>query len=282
MTTVNTFDDLLDILDRNPDYREALRQRVLDEEFARLPERIDRAVKSVDDLAQTVADFVRRTDDTLAKHDARLELAEGQIAALNAATNRVLETVADIQTRLANVEAKVDVMEGRMGSMEGRMESMEGRMGSMQGQLNNLTGTDYERRMVRRSRNIVQRYLGIRQAQLLQAISIPDNTSIPNLLYDAMGSGVISQEQVNDVDDADLVLFGSSADGSESYVLAEVSITIDDSDIDRTHRRAAALNTASGVPARAVVIGAQISDVNRERADSLNVAVAIVSHQAQE
>ena len=277
MTTVNTFDDILDILDRNPEYQEALRQRVLDEEHRRLPERIDRAVKAVDDLAQTVAEFVQRTNETLANHEARLERVEGQIADLNAATNRVLETVADIQNRLTNVETEMGTMRGEMGDMRDSMIRMEGRMDSMQGQLNNLTGTDYERRIVRRSRGLVERQLGIGQARLLQAVTVPDNTTVPDLLRNAVMGGLISGEQEEDVDEADLILFGNTSDGSESYVVAEVSITIDDHDVDRAHRRAAALNAASRVPAKAAVIGAQISDANRQRAESLNVGVVIAA-----
>ena len=349
MTTVNTFDDILDILDRNPEYQEALRQRVLDEEHRRLPERIDRAVKAVEELAQTVAEFVQRTNETLANHETRLERVEGQIADLNDVTNRVLETLADIQNRLAtvedkvdaladvperlrnvedkvdaladvperlrnvedkvdaladvperlrkvedkvdaladvperlaNVETTVDTMQGQMSSMQGQMSSMQSQIGTMQGQLNNLNGTDYERRIVRRSRGIVERQLGIRQAQLLQAVTVPDNTTVPNLLRNAVAGGAISGEQEEDVDDADIILFGNTSDGSDSYVVAEVSITIDDHDVDRAYRRAAVLHTASGVPAKAAVIGAQISDANRERAENLNVGVVIAAPRAR-
>ena len=304
MTTVNTFDDILDILDRNPEYKEALRRRVLDEEHRRLPERIDRAVKAVDDLAQTIAEFVRQTNETLANHEARLERVEGQIADLNDVTNRVLETVSDIQNRLATVEAKVDALadvperlekleakvdaltdvperltnvETTVDTMQGQIGTMQGQMSSMQGQLNNLTGTDYERRIVRRSRGLVERQLGIGQARLLQAVTVPDNTTVPDLLRNAVMGGLISGEQEEDVDEADLILFGNTSDGSDSYVVAEVSITIDDHDVDRAYRRAAILNVASGVPAKAAVIGAQISDANRQRAESLNVGVVIAA-----
>ena len=326
MTTINNFDDILDILDRNPEYQDALRRRVLEEEHRRLPERIDRAIKAVEDLSQAVAEFVRKTNETLANHEGRLERSEGQIANLNAATNRVLETVADIQNRLTNVETDMAAMRGDMGDMRGEMNTMRGDMGdmrgemnamrgdmgdmrgemntmrgdmdtmrgdmdtmrgdmgsmerrmdSMQGQLNNLTGTDYERRIVRRSRGIVRRHFGIPQAQLLQAVSIPDNTTVTNLLYEAMESGVISHDQADDVDDADIILFGNTPDGSESYVLAEVSITIDDHDVDRAHQRATLLSAASGVQTKAAVIGTQISNANRERAASLDVAVVMAS-----
>ena len=303
MTTVNSFDDILDILDRNPDYQDALRQRILDEEHRQLPERIDRAVKAVADLAQTVADYVQRTNETLANHEERLERHEGQIAELTITGNRVLDTVANIQDRLGRVEGRMESMEGRMesmegqmGSMEGRMGSMEGRMGSMegqmgsmqgqmdsmQGQLNNLTGTDYERRIVRRSRSIAERYLGIRQAQLLQAITLPDKSDIPTMLYAAAEIGSISQEQADDVDDSDLILLGNTDDGSDSYALAEVSITIDDHDIDRAHRRAAILHAASGTPAKAAVIGVQISDANRQRADGLSVSVVLAAPRVRQ
>ena len=152
----------------------------------------------------------------------------------------------------------------------------------MQGQLNNLTGTEYERRIARRARRIANRHLGIRQVQYLLAISVPDNPTVEALLNHATESGIISHVQADDLDDADLILFGKTADDRDCYAVAEVSITIDDSDVDRAHRRAAALNAATGAPAQAAVIGMQISDANRERADSLNVAIVLVSNQAEE
>ena len=154
---------------------------------------------------------------------------------------------------------------------------MQGQMDTMQGQLNNLTGTDYERRIVKRSRGLAQRYLSIKQARLLQAISLPDDPTIPNLLQDAVASGVITYEQADDVDESDLIMLGNTADNLDSYVLAEVSITIDDHDVDRAQRRAAALSVAAGVPVVAAVIGTNISDANRERANDSNVAIIMAA-----
>ena len=250
--------------------------------LADVPERLRNVEDKVDALAD-VPERLRNVEDkvdALADVPERLRNVEDKVDALADVPERLrkvedkVDALADVPERLANVETTVDTMQGQMSSMQSQI-------GTMQGQLNNLNGTDYERRIVRRSRGIVERQLGIRQAQLLQAVTVPDNTTVPNLLRNAVVGGAISGEQEEDVDDADIILFGNTSDGSDSYVVAEVSITIDDHDVDRAYRRAAVLHTASGVPAKAAVIGAQISDANRERAENLNVGVVIAAPRAR-
>ena len=159
---------------------------------------------------------------------------------------RVLSELAELKTDVARMDARQDRMEG---------------------QLSNLTGTAYERKVARRAASAVRRYLDVRDAELVYSLANPENPRLSNLLFQATETRLISDEQANDLEDADLILMGRSSDGEPTYVVAEVSITIDDSDVDRAARRARTLQTASGIPTQAAVIGTTISDANRQRAD---------------
>lgn len=72
---IPTFDDLMALLERNPEYRERLRQHILDEEFRRLPtevraqsERFDALTEQVRQLTAQMRDVVIRLDH----HDVQL------------------------------------------------------------------------------------------------------------------------------------------------------------------------------------------------------------------
>ena len=68
-----------------------------------------------------------------------------------------------------------------------------------------------------------------------------------------------------------------SMSGDDIYVVGEISITIDDSDVDRASDRARILRRASDTTTHAAVIGTSISDANRERAGNSGVTVIIQS-----
>ena len=180
--------------------------------------------------------------------------------------DRVLSELSELKTDVA--ELKTDVAELKTG--QARMEARQDRM---EGQLSNLTGTSYERKIAKRAARTVRRHLDIRNAELVYSLSNPENPHLSNLLYQATEAHVISDEQANDLEDADLILLGRNPHGEAIYIVAEVSITVDDSDVDRAARRARALQTASGVATQAAVIGTVVSDANRQRADQSGVTV---------
>lgn len=234
MTTIQTFEDILAAMRDNPVLRDAMRQHVRDEEFN------TRVLSELAELKTDVADL--KTDVAELKTD-----------------------VADLKTDVA--ELKTDVADLKAG--QARMEARQDRM---EGQLSNLTGTAYERKVARRAANTVRRYLDVRDAEMVYSLANPESSHLSNLLYQAAEARLISDEQANDLEDADLILLGQSADREPIYVVAEVSITIDDSDVDRAARRSRTLQTASGIATQAAVIGTTISDANRQRADEVGVA----------
>ena len=101
-TPIQSFQDILDVLEQNPEYREAMRRYILDEEFRRLPADNRELRESIASLAQTVREFVAATDARLGR------LEEGQ-AELKA---DVTELKADVTELKADVtELKADVTE---------------------------------------------------------------------------------------------------------------------------------------------------------------------------
>ena len=164
-------------------------------------------------------------------------------------------------------------MTARFDGIDARLDDMTARQDTMQGQLNNITGTDYERRAVRRAPRLVRRYLGVQNAEVLVAINRQNGRTITDLVNSAAIAGTITEDDADDLDRADIILQGNSPDGDGVYVVAEVSITIDETDVDRASQRARILHNASGATAHAAVIGTVISDANCERAHHSHVTV---------
>lgn len=242
MTTPNPITELLAALDNDPQLEEALRQRILTRELLELPQK----------LAE-LADMVARMAETL---DRRLTVLEERVDGLADQQNTTNE---------------------RLDRMDERFERIETDQRVMRGQLNYLNGSDYERRAVRRAPRLVRRHLGVRNASVLMAINRSNGDTIASLLNDGTDRGVITEDEADELDRADVILLGSSPDGEDVYVVGEISITIDDNDVDRASARARVLQTASDKTTHAAVFGAAISDGNRERARSSDVTVVILN-----
>ena len=263
MTTPNPITELLAAMDNDPQLEETLRQRILTQELLELPQKVAA-------LTDTVARMVE-------VFDRRLTIVEGRVDDLAAQQVTTNERLDRVEGRLDRIEERLDHIEGRLDRIEERLDRIEDEQRIMRGQLNNLIGSDYERRTVRRAPRLVRRHLGVRSAAVLVSINRSDGETIANLLNNSADRGIITEDDADELDRADIILRGSSPDGEDVYVVGEISITIDDSDIDRASARARVLRTASDTTTHAAVFGTAISDGNRERARSSDVTVVILN-----
>ena len=89
-----------------------------------------------------------------------------------------------------------------------------------------------------------------------------NQTALATLLDDAETRGNINADETDELDKTDLIL---TADGPTGYILAEISITIQQHDIDRAAHRAALRAKATGHSVTPFAIGAQEApDLNRQ------------------
>ena len=293
-TPIYSFQDILRILEQNPELREAMRRYILDEELRQLPAAVRELRETVANLAQVVHDYMLATN-------ARLDRLEAGQEELKAGQARMEARQEQMEARQDRMEARQDRMEARQDRMEANQEEMkanqeemkasqkemkdafarmERRQDRMEGHLNNLRGTEYERRAARRARRAAARWLNLFHATVVQAITVPDNNIIPNLMDDAVAANRVTLEQADDLELADLILSGSLTDAGDepAYAVVEVSLAIDENDINRARERAGALARASAAPVavRPAVIGTAIPDDARLYADRNSVAVIII------
>lgn len=262
------------------------RQDRFEAEVAELKAAQVRLEASVQEMRESQARVEARQDRM--EHDVadlKSDMVEvkADVVELKGAQDRFEAKQDTFQTSLDRFEARQDTFEAKQDRFETKqaefqisLDRFEATQNRMQGQLNNLTGTDYERKVVKRAPRAARRYLGLRNVGVVYGIDVEGSIDIQALLEKATESRDITDEQADEVERADLILKGERTSNEEVFAIAEVSITIDDSDIDRARNRANILTNASRLPALAVVIGAAISDVNRERANYSGVTVIIM------
>ena len=224
VTSIPTTADLLRLLREDPDFRDEVRRLVLSQELLELPERFARFESYVERQFSEVRGDITRIDGS------------------------ITEMRSDI-TRDAT--ADITEMRGDITRIDGSITEMRGDITEMRGDLGRLKGADYERhvsgnfashasiafnrrhgRSLRRNSLLLSKVQGVR-------------IDFEELLSNAVDNGLISDEELSELRQVDAVMSGQ--DGSDTvYFVGEISLTVNNSDIDRAIVRAAILGKATG------------------------------------
>ena len=235
MTSIPTTADLLRLLREDPDFRDEVRRLVLSQELLELPERF-----------------------------ARFE-------------SYVERQFSEVRGDITRIDGSITEMRGDITRIDGSITEMRGDITEMRGDLGRLKGADYERhvsgnfashasiafnrrhgRSLRRNSLLLSKVQGVR-------------IDFEELLSNAVDNGLISDEELSELRQVDAVMSGQ--DGSDIvYFVGEISLTVNNTDIDRAIVRAAILGKATGSNAWPMVIGDTIPDPQRARAQAEAVA----------
>jgi len=289
MTTIETFEDILAAMDRDPKLHAALRQRILDEEFRRLPAIVRELQEAVAQLARTLQDFMQATNERLARLEAgqaKLEAGQEELRGGQAKLEAGQEELRAGQAKLEAGQAKLETgqeelradqadlragfgrMEKRQDTMEEDIRVLKTDMAEVRGQLVPLAA----RRMVGRIADVTQS----RRPRWL------DNTDIIDISDDADTTDVPPNEleSFRAIDLALRAVDKNSAGKQQQYVIIECSGTITRNDIARIARNAEYMTRFNGLPTKAVVIGYTLPDVVAEAARERSVHCLIVTSRS--
>ena len=234
--SITSFDELLDVLERNPRYRARLRQSILDEEFRRLPQQVTALTEQTRTLGEVTTSMAERMDQFAERMDRFAEQMREQS-----------EQIKDIVLHLKNVDARFLPLEKRM---------------------DRLMGDEAERRF----RDHAPAYFG----HLLRRVRVVDTSTLADEVDDAIDAGTFAEADRDPLLLLDVVVRGRDiATREERYLAAEVSVGIGEGDILRAADRATLLERLTGKPAVPVVGGYSISSRFRSIADERHVQVVI-------
>ncbi len=267
--TVRDFESLVRLLDRHPEWVEALRQRLLTRELLRAPE----TLREIEGALRMLAEAQRRTDQQVAR------LAE-TVAALAEAHRRHYEEFvayrAETDRRFAELAEAQRRTEERVGRLEEALAALAEAQRRTEEQVRALAETvatlaEAQRHIEARLRDIDGRLRGSeveaeylryprRYRHLIREPHILSAEEREALVAAAEAQGVITPEEAEGLEAADVVVRGRRREGEgEAYAVVEISATVHTGDVERASDRAAALRKAvPGVEVLAVVAGPEI------------------------
>jgi hypothetical protein len=220
MTTVNTIEDLIRILDERPEWNEALRSRLLSRDLLELP--------------QAFAEFAKGAERRLVTLETSLVTLETSLATLETSLAALQDTLAKY---IENTDQRLMALEAgqnRLVSDVAPLKAAHARNGAL--------------RMVAR----IARVVGCREYRVL------DLGDLLNMIDDADTTGIPSNE-LTSFENADIIIEATHRDNGENhYIAVEASYTGSWRDVDRATRNAGYLTRFTGQPAHAVVAAQRI------------------------
>ena len=242
MTTISTTADLLRLLREDPDFRDEGRRLLLTQELIELPERF-------------------------ARFEAYVERRFTEIGS----------DITEIRGDITRIDGTIVTIQGDITEIRGDITRIEANIVTMQGDLGRLKGAGYEHNVSRSfasyaSMAFRQRHnRPLRRNRLLYGKAQGMGEEFAELISNAVDNGLISDDERAELEQADAVISGQDGN-STVYFVGEISITLNNGDIDRAISQANILGKATGSDARPMVIGEAVPQPQRTRAEAEQVA----------
>ena len=255
---ISTFQDILNVLEHEPQLLQSMRGYILDQELRELPNTVAELVGAVKGLAAVTSTNTERID----RLEAAVERLEATVAQLVEVTRSNTERIDRLEAAVERLEATVAQLAEVTRSNTERIDRLvvdaqanTEHLQRISGLVADIAGTQYQRLVAR----IVHR-------RLRRALPIPDATVIhtdwnPGPIIDEVaGSDNLFDDEVDDVSVVDFIAAGRDTAGNRAYAAGEISITAQPADVAKAARRAAAVAKALNATVHPVVIGQVIPD----------------------
>ncbi len=241
MTEINTFQDLLRALDENPEWREALREKILTQELLQLPAVVFKLSESLHGLLEEMSGHLLRLAQSVATQSKQVD-----------------DGFAQVNDRFVRVDAWFDTINQRLDGMSDDLEQVK----------------DYflKNKLHRIIRSLLGQHLGLRRVQIMQG----DFQETSSRLYEPVDScaeeGRITEEQEMRISSTDLIVYARRNENHRYvWVAVEASSAVSAQDIERARATADALETVFGEEVVAVVVGYSIGQQDQQRAEEAGV-----------
>ncbi len=268
MTTINDISDLVKILQERPEWRATISNLLMGEELLSLPRQLAQFIEATNENFRLVNENSRRVDENLRELNEHARLANENLRELNENSRRVDENLRELNehARLANENLRQLNENSRLTNE--RLNRLEGRFGNMEGK-------DYERSVGNRATFRAERHFGLNNPVIAMSQYSQKTPGLNRLLARAIQSGVVTDEAMDDLYGADIII----SDDNNRYVVIEVSLTVDSSDIERAVRRADIMAAVSGAESMSAVVTENIPEPQRDMAQERGVAVFVIPNR---
>ena len=276
VTPISSMEDLLRVLDENPEWVEAIQSRILGE----------RMVGLLNDTAATLAGISSRQASS---EETQQELVKAQTE-LTQHVGTLTQRMDDLTQRVDAITQQIDILIQRMDILTQRVDLLTQRMESLVTEVRALiTRMDnYERR--------AERDFGVLKGYMMKTVARDEAANIADIL-DLRYVATLSVAELREMSDssgdtsgitrgdlisfrkADLIAEATDANGDTCYIAAEASYVIGRRDTDRATRNAGYLTRFTGRPAYPVVAGVSLHDSIQQLVSSGEVPWYMVSEE---
>ncbi len=212
-----------------------------------LTQHLDTLTRRVDTLTQHLDTLTRRVDDLTRRVDTLTQRVDTLTQHLDTLTQRV----DDLTRRVDTLTQHLDTLTQQMHQLTRQTERLADVQTRMAIDLERLKGSDLERRYRERAHAYFSR--------LLRRAAVLSGEKLALLLDEAVSRGELSDEEADQILQADIVIQGKRRDTQqEVYAIVEVSWGVGVEDVERASERAALL-ARLGLPTVPVVAGTWIT-----------------------
>ena len=243
MTTFNTVDELLEILDNDPRLLEAVRIKILTEDLIRLPHEFE--------------EFKKETNKRFDGIDARLDGHDERFDGIDARFDGV-------DARFDGVDARFDGVDARFDGIDERLDGMDAAINSLRGDVGDLKG-HFAGRAAREDAAFIAAEMGLEWNRTLERVDVL------RIWQSADRNGLtegISQGDRRSFLRSDIIMDALDSHGTQCFVAVEISYVVHSTDTSRAVRNAEYLTRFTGVPTYMAVAGVsknpEIDDVISE------------------
>ncbi len=236
--SISDFNDLIQLLNSNPQLRDELRRVLFTEEFVNLPQAVQELAKAQQAMAEAIAALSAEVKE-LAEAQKRTEARVEELASALTETQRVVAELAELY-KLLNKD--VAMLKGFMLEQRYRLNP----------------GAFFWR-----------------EYRKLRVLNLADLDRVDEA-YARGEFSPKEWKALNKLDLLLLGVTGKGDERREEYLAVEISWVVDVYDVERAHQRAELLRRL-GYPVRAAVGGSAILDDAKARAGALGVIIALNS-----
>ena len=262
MDRIETFQDLLDILEAKPEWAQALRQRLLTPELLALPEKFAAFADMVEKRFQALETDMTQVKADVAELKTDMTQVKADVAELKTDMTQVKADVAELKTDMTQVKADVAELKTDMTQVNADVAELKGHAVPVAAQ--RMTGVIAQAANVRRSRWL-------------------NSTQIVDIADDAEDEGRadIPANEMQSFKAIDLAMTAiDKTSGEPCYVVIECSYTLTQDDVARVKRNAAHMARFTGTPAKAVAAGNSIPEAVSIFAEEQDVACVTITSKA--
>ena len=210
---INNADDIINLLESNDEFRNAVRRWVLTEELLGLP-----AV--VRDLQGQVAARVGNVERQMVEMQKQIAELQGQMV--------------EMQGQMAEMQKQMVEMNARLGRVEYDVAELKSDVKTLKNDVGALKGWQLQARLHGIGASEIGKRFDIRNPKIIRAVGTGVNLqSFNNDLFDANKEGVLSDREYGRLLNTDMIMSGIDLGGAEIHVVAEASFALTASDIEK-------------------------------------------------